>query len=316
MTNKQERDYMNSKNQNKQPLVTIITPSFNQGLFIKRTIGSVLSQDIHDIEYLIFDGGSTDQTISNLKSFGDSIQWTSEVDRGQTHAVNKGLKLAKGEIIGWLNSDDIYFPGILRKVINIFNTHKEVDIIYGMADHIDENDQTIEEYYTEEWDYERLKEVCYICQPAVFFRRSIIKRFGLLNEKLQYCMDYEYWLRIGRSTPFYYLKEKLAGSRFYIETKTLGSAVPVHQEILNMFKKRFGKIPSQWLFNYAHTAARESKLNREIPEENLKFIKKLIKISLWTSLRMRYYVPRTELKTLLKWYSDAKKQLTNIKRWA
>jgi glycosyltransferase involved in cell wall biosynthesis len=305
---------MNSKSQNKQPLVTIITPSFNQGQFIKRTIESVLLQDIHDIEYLIFDGGSTDQTISILKSFGDSIQWASEPDRGQAHAVNKGFKMARGEIIGWLNSDDIYFPGILQKVINIVNTHKEIDILYGMADHIDENDQTIEEYYTEEWNYERLKEVCYICQPAVFFRRSIIERFGLLNEKLQYCMDYEYWLRIGRSVPFYYLKEKLAGSRLYTETKTLGSAVPVHQEILNMFKKNFRKIPSQWLFNYAHAAARESKLNREIPQENLKFVKKLIKISLWTSLRMRYYVPRTELKTLLKWHSNAKKQLSKNKR--
>ena len=128
------------------------------------------------------------------------------------------------------------------------------------------------------------------------------------------------WLRIGRKVPFYYLKQKLAGSRLYKETKTLGSAVAVHREILKMFKTRFGKIPGRWIFNFAHAAARESNLNRESPQDNLKFVKKVISVSLRTSLQLRYYIPLNEIKTLLRWYISAKKQVwehyeKNTNRW-
>ena len=299
---------MNSSTQNNPPSFSIITPTLNQGKFIKKTIQSVLSQNYENFEYLIFDGGSNDETLSILESFGDSIHWVSEPDRGQAHAINKGIKNAKGEVIGWLNSDDIYYPGTLSKVYEFFKKNPGIKILYAMADHIDENDKVIESYYTEGWNYKKLFKVCYICQPAVFFRRSIIEKFGFLDESLNYCMDYEYWLRVGSKVPFYYLKQKLAGSRLHKETKTLDSAVPFHQEILKMFKTRFRKIPSRWLFNFAHSVARESNLKRNSPEENLKFVKKIITVSICTSLRMRYYIPLGEIKTLLGWYISAKKQ--------
>lgn len=297
---------MNSNRQSKTPFFSIITPSFNQGKYIARTIRSVLSQNFKDLEYWVFDGGSRDETVSVLESFGDAIHWLSEADRGQSHAVNKGFQKAAGEVIGWLNSDDIYFPGTLRAVWDFFKNNPAVDILYGQADHIDENDRAIEPYYTEEWNYKKLREVCYICQPALFFRRSIIERFGFLDESLNYCMDYEYWLRIGRKVPFHYLQRKLAGSRLYKETKTIGSAAAVHREILKMFKKRFGKIPGRWIFNHAHAVARESNLKRESPEDNLKFVKKVISVSLRTSIKLRYYIPLNELVTLLRWYISAK----------
>lgn len=300
---------MSPKDKNNPPFFSIITPSFNQGKYIARTVHSVLSQDFQDFEYSVFDGGSKDETVPVLKSFADSIQWVSEADRGQAHAVNKGLKIARGEVIGWLNSDDIYFPGTLNAVHDFFKKNLETGILYGQADHIDEKNRVLEPYYTEAWNYKKLQEVCYICQPAVFFRRSIIERFGLLDENLNYCMDYEYWLRIGRKIPFYYLKRKLAGSRLYQETKTMGSATAVHREILQMFKDKFGKIPGRWIFNFAHAAARESGLNRGSPEDNLKFVKRIISVSLRTSLRMRYYIPPNEIKTLLRWYVSAKKQV-------
>src|ERR1700690_796227 len=242
LTGRREIRFMISKAEQVNPTISIITPSFNQGKYIKRTIESVLSQGISDIEYLVFDAGSMDETVSILQSFDDSIQWVSEPDKGQADAVNKGLRAARGEIIGWLNSDDIYYPNALRLVIDFFKKNPEVEILYGMADHIDDFDKVIEPYYTEEWNYERLMEICFICQPAVFFRKSIIDRLGVLDEALRYCMDYEYWLRVGKEMPFYFLKQRLAGSRLYQDTKTLGSAIAVHEEILKMFKNKFRKI--------------------------------------------------------------------------
>jgi len=299
---------MNSRN-HERPFFTIITPAFNQGKYIRRTIESVLSQGVDSIEYLIFDGGSRDETVSILESFGDSIHWISEPDRGQAHAVNKGLAVAKGEVIGWLNSDDVYYPHTLRLAKSVFQKYAEIDILYGMADHIDENDNVIEPYYTEEWNYERMKEVCFICQPAVFFRRSIVGKFGFLDETLRYCMDYEYWLRIGKERPFHYLRKRLAGSRLYRETKTLGAAVAVHEEILRMFKKKFGKIPSRWIYNHAHAVARKSGLTRETPEGNLKFVKKVALVSVCDLLRLRYYIPLSELKALMSWYINARRSV-------
>ena len=241
--------------------LTVITPSFNQGPFIKKTIDSVLSQNNENLEYIIMDGNSTDNTLDVLKSYKKNITWFSEPDKGQTDAVNKGIKLAKGDIIGWLNSDDIYYPQAIKKVLEVFEHNPDIQVVYGMADHIDTNDQYIENYPTEPWNYEKLKEICYICQPALFFRKTLVEELGLLNEKLNYCMDYEYWLRLGSKYPFYYLTEKLAGSRLYSENKTLGDRIPVHIEICVMLKEKFGKTPLRWLLGTAWVIAEEKKYN-------------------------------------------------------
>lgn len=237
--------------------ISVVTPSYNQGQFIGRTLESVASQQAVVVEHVIFDGGSSDATTSVLASFGHGIRWTSEPDRGQAHAVNKGLMATDGEIIGWLNSDDVYYPGALARVHAFFEANPDVDVVYGMADHIDINDTAFEEYPTEQWDPGRLTQTCFICQPALFMRRSVVSSHGLLDDSLQYCMDYEYWLRLARAgVRFAYLPEKLAGSRLYSENKTLGASIAVHREINQMFRRKFGHVPDDWLYKYAVVVVR------------------------------------------------------------
>lgn len=231
---------------------SVITPSYNQGRFIGRTIDSVLGQGV-DLEYFVADGGSTDDTVDILRSYGNRLRFVSQSDDGQADGVNKGLAATHGEIICWLNSDDIYYPGALAKVGALLDAHPEVDFVYGKALHIGEHDEAQEAYYTEEFDFERLKEVCFLCQPAVFFRRSVVGRIGSLNASLHYCMDYEYWLRAAsRGCRFAHLPELLAGSRMYADNKTLSARVKVHAEINDMFRQTFGRVPVRWLSNYAH----------------------------------------------------------------
>jgi glycosyltransferase involved in cell wall biosynthesis len=233
--------------------ISIVTPSFSQGRFIERTLLSVASQGVEELEHLVMDGGSRDETVAILRRFQPPVRWVSEPDKGQTDALNKGVMSSTGEIIGWLNSDDIYYSGALERVLKVFDANPDIDIVYGRADHIDLDDHAFEEYPTEPYDPVRLQDTCFICQPALFLRRRVVEQYGLPDDTLHYCMDYEYWLRLGmRGARFLYLDEKLAGSRLYGENKTLGARVAVHVEINDVMRRTFGRVPDRWIFNYAH----------------------------------------------------------------
>ncbi len=231
----------------------VITPSFNQGRFIERTLQSVLDQGIADLDYVVVDGASTDETVEVLQRYGDHVRWVSEPDRGQAHAVNKGLTQTEADIVCWLNSDDVYLPGALSAVQHYFDTHPDVDVLYGGAHHIDEEGGFIEDYPTEPFDAQRLTETCFLCQPATFFRRRLVAQMGPLDERLQFCMDYEYWLRANRvGARFAFLDQPLAGSRLYATNKTLGQRVAVHAEMNRMFRRTLDRVPDRWLSNHAH----------------------------------------------------------------
>lgn len=245
------------------PTFSVITPSYNQDKFIERTIQSVLTQSGVDFDYIVCDGGSSDGTVSILKRSSANLQWLSEPDEGQADAVNKGIRATKGDIIAWINSDDIYYPSAFSKVRYIFETRPDVQVVYGRANHIDQFDSIVQSYPTEGWNFNRLKETCFICQPATFFRRQLVEKYGYLNPRLEFCMDYELWLRYGQHTDFFYLPEVLAGSRLYPNTKTSGCQLNLHFEINEMLKDKFSLSTEKWVFAYAATAVEENDKSRK-----------------------------------------------------
>lgn len=278
--------------------ISVVTPSFNQGRFIERTLCSALDQNIAGMEYVVFDAGSTDETLSILARYQDRVRWVSEPDHGQAHAVNKGLSATSGDIIAWINSDDIYYPGALSAVQGYFNDHPNVDVLYGDAFHIDEEGREIEAYYTEPWNFSRLKEVCFLCQPAVFFRRRMVERFGLLNQNLNFCLDYEYWLRLAISgASFAYLPTPLAGSRMYEQNKTLSQRVRFHAEINNMMIAKFKQVPDSWLYSYAHTVVD----TRGISRGTRQFAVSVSLESLLASLRWNRSLSKGIIQTTARW---------------
>jgi len=260
--------------------ISVITPSFQQGRFIERTIQSVLSQSNNgigrDIEYFVIDGGSKDGTLAILQQYEHSLTWISEPDEGQAHAVNKGLALSTGEIIAWINSDDIYYPHAFSQVVSYFEENSEVCVAYGQADWIDEADNVIGAYPVRPWDYGELKKECYLCQPAVFFRRSMVERFGSLESELHYCMDYELWLRYGQKVQFSYLPTKLAGSRMYATNKTMSCRVAAHRETNYMLKAQLGYSTRHWIYEYSKLQLSSSS---SLQETDSAFVAKLLILS-------------------------------------
>lgn len=234
------------------PLVTVVTPSFNQGGFIRETIESVLSQNYASIEYLIIDGASTDNTLGVLKTYADRLFWLSESDQGQADAVNKGFRKARGEIFGWLNSDDTYRAGAIQKVVEFFGKHPDISMVYGEAYNTDAQGNIIERHPTEDFDYERLAETCFICQPTVFLRRQVFEAVGPLDVTLHYCLDYEYWMRIGKRFRIAYMPELLATSRFHGAAKTFVKTRELHEEIISTVQRHYALVPLRTIYLYTY----------------------------------------------------------------
>lgn len=242
--------------------VSVVIPSYQQGIYLERTLQSVLDQGGEAGEIIIQDGGSTDTSVDIIRRYAglypEIIQWTSGKDGGQTAAINTGLRKSQGEILCYLNSDDVFYPGALQAVREIFDRNPEVDFVYGLADHIDEDDRVLEPYEIEAWNYGRLIETCFFCQPATFWRRRVHEEVGYFDESLQFCMDYEFWLRAGKSRKFYHLPRKLAGARRHREAKTFRLRHVGHQEINRIMPLyNQGYVPLKWARALAKTSAEQ-----------------------------------------------------------
>lgn len=218
------------------PLVTVVTPCYNSARTIEDTVRSVLGQSYAPIEYIIMDGGSTDGTLDVLRPYAGRLRLVSERDKGQADAINKGWRQAKGSILAWLNADDLYQPDTVQTAVSYLMGHPDVAWVYGYSKMLDEEGKPSPfRHPVREWDYATLLEWgCYIIQPSVFLRREVVAELGYLREELHYCMDYEYWLRIGRKYPGRLVPDIWAEVKWYRANKSLSGAVPRINEIKAM----------------------------------------------------------------------------------
>ena len=221
------------------PRVTIVTPSYNQGQFIEETIRSVLLQGYPNLEYMIIDGGSTDGSVDVIRKYEPWLTyWVSEPDRGQSQAINKGWARATGEVLAWLNSDDVYFEGVLGTAINALGQDPEAAVVYSNCQLIDREGDPMALSRPGEFDLERLFKTLssYIPQPTTFIRKSVLADVGLLDVNLSYSMDYELWLRIGMRYPLRYVDQVWAASRMHGEAKTVASHREIWQQKISVLR--------------------------------------------------------------------------------
>jgi glycosyltransferase involved in cell wall biosynthesis len=209
------------------PLVSIVTPSYNQARFLESTLRSVLEQDYPNIEYLVVDGASTDGSVEIIQGFAERLTWwVSEKDSGQSEAINKGMRRARGEFVGWLNSDDIYLPGAVSAAVKAFQSHSEVGLIYGDALAIDADGKPFNLMRARQYTLTDLMAFQIICQPAAFMRRSILEAVNFLNPAYQLLMDNLLWMCMAQKAPIVYVPQTWAAARYHDQAKnrTRGAA--------------------------------------------------------------------------------------------
>lgn len=203
-----------------RPIVSVITPALNQGLFIADAIVSVRVQDYEPIEHVVIDGGSSDSTVEVLRRY-DHLVWISEPDEGQSHALNKGFERARGEIFGWLNADDLYLPGAIATAVTallqfgaglVYGDYVKRDVETGWERRVDARTFDLE------W---QLNEGNVVPQPAAFFTREAFEAVGGIDRSLHYAMDYDLWIRIGKRFPVVHVDAPLAVFRFHPASKTV-----------------------------------------------------------------------------------------------
>jgi len=218
------------------PLVSIVTPSYNQGQFLEFTLRSVLEQNYPNIEYLVVDGGSSDESIDIISMYTKQLAYSvSEKDNGQSQAINKGLVRAKGDILGWLNSDDVLLPGAVQRIVSAFAQNPEIDVVYGRLERIDAQGQHVPTPDLPKdrtvFDKTNALDECVVNQAGCFWRRRIMEKVGFLNENLHYSMDYEYWTRmLLAGGKFMRLYDTLAQFRLSSGSKTVGQTVKMAVE--------------------------------------------------------------------------------------
>ena len=237
----------------KKPLVSVVTPSYNQAQYLEGTILSVLGQSYKPIEYIIIDGGSTDGSLEIIEKYADQLAyWVSEKDKGQTDALNKGFAVAHGSILAWLNSDDIYKPEAVAESVDYLVDHPQVGMVYGDLDFIDENDRVIGKFPAAQTDLKRLRRgYVHIPQPSAFFRAEVWHKVAPLDDSFYFAMDYDLWVRLARLTEFKYLPGKMwASFRLHSGAKTISADDRCWPEMLRVHYRDGGKTLSPMVMKY------------------------------------------------------------------
>ena len=234
-----------------QPLVSIITPSFNQARFLEATIKSVLSQDYPRIEYMIVDGGSNDRSVDIIKKYegrGEVASsrlswWVSEKDKGQTDAINKGFARANGDILAWINSDDTYEPGAVSAAVRYLQDHPEVGMVYGDCNFINEDGRVIGKFGSAQTNYRLLRQgYAHIPQQTMFFRADLWRQVGPLDPSFYFAMDYDLWTRIAARTEIKYVPQTWANFRLHTSGKTIAADDRCWPEMMRVHYRDGGSV--------------------------------------------------------------------------
>ena len=213
------------------PLITVVTPSYNQAQFLEQTICSVLDQETPNLEYMVVDGGSKDGSLAIIQKYaGDLAWWVSEPDKGQGHAIQKGFNRAQGKYLAWLNSDDYYLPDALDSAIKTLEAHPEMGMVYGDVLAVDENGKTIRRLRYQPWDLKDLIQFNIIGQPSVVMRRAAYEQAGGISTQYQYLLDHHLWLRIAANTKIGYVPEVWSAARFHKAAKNKAHAAAFGEE--------------------------------------------------------------------------------------
>ena len=212
-------------------LVSIISPSFNQASYLEQTLRSVLEQDYPNIEYIVIDGASTDNSTDIIEKYADKLSWwVSEKDNGQAEAINKGLARAKGDIVAWLNSDDYYLPNAISNAVKVFEENSDVVLVYGDMLAVDEHGHTLNELKYKQLTLEDLLCFQIVGQPAVFFRREAYEKTGGLDTSLHFLLDHQFWIRIAQHGRILHVPQMWAAARYHEAAKNRAKAADFGRE--------------------------------------------------------------------------------------
>ncbi len=215
----------------KTPLVSIITPSFNQARFLEDTLLSVINQDYANIEYLVVDGASNDGSLDIIRKHEKHINWwISEKDQGQADAINKGFRRAKGEFIAWLNSDDMYACGAITKAVRALIRDENLGMVFSNVFSIDADNEVFNTMRYGDYQLADLMAFNIIGQPGVFMRRSVLEKAGLMDLDFHYLLDHQLWLRMAEIAPIQYIDDYFAAARFHEKAKNVALAAEFGRE--------------------------------------------------------------------------------------
>ncbi len=218
-------------------LVSIITPSYNQAKYLEQTILSVLDQDHPSIEYIVVDGASTDESVEIIKKYADKLAyWESTKDNGQADAINKGFARATGEIVAWLNSDDYYLPGTVSAAVKVFEENPDVVMVYGNMLAVDENGVTFNTLTYQQLTLEDLLCFQIIGQPAVFMRRSVLRKTNGLNLTFHFLLDHLLWIQVAKQGRFLHVDQTWAAARYHAEAKNVAQAAEFGREAFRILE--------------------------------------------------------------------------------
>jgi glycosyltransferase involved in cell wall biosynthesis len=224
------------------PLISVVTPSFNQAEFIEETIRSVLDQEYPNLEYIIVDGGSTDGSHEIIQHYSDRLAWwVSEPDQGQTDAINKGFARARGDILAWLNSDDTYLPGALAEAASFLGKNPQVGMVYGNTNLVDGKGNILGLFPARQTNYQRLlRGFVHIPQQASFFRAELWKKVGPLDPSFYFAMDYDLWVRLAKISKLHYHPRLWANFRLHGGAKTIANEDRCYPEMLRVYRREGG----------------------------------------------------------------------------